>query len=153
MPVAPPITTNGRFFPPQSALYRIERGYPKTRKMPNMILLSNNLATADEQCIRAAPLASLKSARWFRSLRARVWLEEDVSTLPADLYVACACPEDILARTNNTELATGASLQDLCEGIELFARKNKESNGQRVRVAWAELRRDGLTAWCCLQAV
>ena len=153
MPVPPPIATNGRFFPPQSALYRIKDGNLYSRKIRNAMLLSINTTTPREQCILAAPLANLRHARWFRSLCARVWLDEDADTLPAELHVVCTCPQEILARMNNDELASGAALQDLCEDTVLFALKSDEIGWQPVRVVWAEVRRDGLTAWCCLEPV
>ena len=153
MPLPPPITTNGRFFPPHSALYRTTHGNPYSRNVPNIMLLSDDTTKPVTECIHAAPVASLQHARWFRSIRARVWLEQDADTLPGDLYVACACPVEILARMQNDPVAGGASLQDLAEGTVLYALRRRETEWHRVRVAWAELRRDGLTAWCSLQAV
>jgi hypothetical protein len=151
MPLPPPITTNGRFFPPQSALYRTKDGTP--RIVPNHILLSYDPASPEALCMHAAPLANLQHARWFRSIRARVWLEQDADALPADLYVACACRAEMNARMQNDPVTGSVSLQDLAEGTVLYALRRGEHRWHRVRVAWAEVRRDGLTAWCSLEEV
>lgn len=153
MPMRPPISTNGRFFPPQSALYRRKDGNVYPRIVPNLILLSHEPTGPEDLCIRAAPLTSLQNARWFRSIQSRVWLEEDVDTLPGDLLVACACLAEIDARIQNDPVEGGASLQDLAEGTVLYALRRGETEWHRVRVAWAELRGDGLTAWCSFEAV
>jgi hypothetical protein len=153
MPLRPPITTDGRFFPPQSALYRRNDGNLYPRIVPNITLLSHDPAAPEDLCIRTAPLANLQHDAWFRSIRARVWLEEDADALPADLHVACACRAEIDARMQNDPVAGGASLQDLAEGTVLYALRHRGAEWRRVRVAWAELRPDGLTAWCALEAV
>jgi len=153
MPLPPPITTNGRFFPPQSALYRMKDGTVHPRLVPELQLLSDRPGCPQDECIRAAPFANLQRARWCRSIRARVWLQEDADALPGDLFVACACRAEVQARMQNDPLAGRASLQDLAEGSVLYARRQGETEWRRVRVTWAELRRDGLTGWCSLLAV
>ena len=153
MPVPAPITTNGRFFPPQSALYSNRGGNLVSRKVENVMFLSNSTTSPTHECMLAAPLENLQHARWFCKIRARVWLDEDVDTLPAELHVVCACSAEILARMQNDQLAGSASLQDLTEDTVLHALKKGHTHWHRVRVAWAELRGDGLTAWCCLETV
>jgi len=153
MPLRPPITTNGRFFPPQSALYHTDDGTLYPRIVLNRMLLSHDPASPEDLCICAVPLANVQHERWFRSIRARVWLEEDADALPADLHVACACRAEIDARMQNDPVAGGASLQDLEEGTVLYAQYSGQTEWHRMRVAWAEVRRDGLTAWCSLEAL